>query len=109
MTTEQHNPSNPSLDSFEFPGYHAPQIRQTAIDWFRANGVDTKHVAADPHASVADGKLTFLSKVRGPGGGHVIAPDGTSVLMETLSVPVTVPPPPLLEKWLAPRCPTCGR
>lgn len=109
MSTQQYDPSNPEPDNFEFPGYHGPQIRQTILDWFRANGVDTKYLPADPRATVGDGQLTFLSRVRGPGGaGYVIAPDDT-VLTETVTVPVTVPPPPLVEKWLAPRCPSCGR
>lgn len=107
---DQHDPSNPEPDSFEFPGYHGPQIRQTIIAWFQANGVDASRLPADPQATVTDGELTFLSKVSRPGDkGDVIAPDGLGPLTETLTVPVTVPPPPLVEKWLAPRCPTCGR
>lgn len=101
--------SNPDLGSFEFPGYRGPQIRREICDWFRANGVDPNHLPADPHASVANGQLTFLSNVRSEHGGDVIAPDGASILTETRTVPISFPPSPLAGKWLAPKCTSCGR
>jgi len=82
---------------------------QQVCDWLRANGVDPGRIPADPRASMTDGQLTLLSKVRGPHGGDLVSPDGLEIMTETITVPVTVPPPPIVEIWLAPKCPTCGR
>lgn len=83
---------------------------EQTLEWLRANGIDPHRVAADPNATMTDGEVTLIMKVPGPSGrGDVVAPEGNSVLMETRTFPVAVPPPPLVEKWLAPTCPTCGR
>jgi hypothetical protein len=106
-----HNPRNLQDESFDRPGIAGPHsaFAQT-IEWLRANGIDTSRVAADARASMVDGQLTLVMKVAGPNGrGDVINPEGDGVLKETKTFPVTVPPPPLVEIWLAPKCPTCGR
>jgi hypothetical protein len=104
-----HDPQNREDESFDQPGFHGPPIREQVCDWLRANGINPAHVPADARASMVDGKVTLVMKVRGPNGRDVIAPDGDSVLKETRTFPVTVPPPPLIAQWLAPKCPTCGR
>lgn len=96
-----HNPHNPEITS-------TSALRQTC-DWLRANGINPNHVAADACASMVDGEVTLVMKVRGPGGADVMNPEGTGALMETKTFPVTVPPPPIVEQWLAPKCPSCGR
>jgi hypothetical protein len=105
MSTEQHNPQNPEFESYDRP--HSAHAQ--TCDWLRANGINPAHVSSDARASMVDGQLTLVMKVRGPDGRDVCNPEGTGVLMETKTFPVTVPPPPLVEVWLAPKCPTCGR
>jgi hypothetical protein len=107
----EHNPQNREDESFDGPGIAGPNSAfQQTIDWLRANGIDTKRVVRNPCASMVDGQLTLVMKVAGPNGrGDVINPEGDGVLTETRTFPVTVPPPPLVEVWLAPKCPTCGR
>lgn len=107
--TAEHNPQNAEGESFDRPGFHGPPIRTQVCDWLRANGIDPNYVARDARASLADGQLTIVMKVRGPEGCDVIAPEGNDVLKETKTFPVIVPPPPLIAEWLAPKCPTCGR
>lgn len=105
-----HNPHNRQDEGYGRPREFGerPALDQVC-DWLRANGINPVHVAADARASMADGYITLVMKVRGPNGGDVIDPEGTGVLKETKTFPVTVPPPPLVETWLAPKCPTCGR
>jgi hypothetical protein len=94
--------------SFPAPDdYRHEDVRVATCDWLRANGVNPYHVPAEPDMSIADGQLTLLVKVRDENGRDVI--DGDGVMTRTITVPVVVPPPPLVEQWLAPRCPTCGR
>lgn len=113
MTTEEHNPHNPDTwdPSFSaaFDQVSSSWANRQVCDWLRANGLDPAHLPADPHASLTDGQLTLLRKVRGPNGYDVVDPHGAGVVTETITVPVTVPPPPIVEIWLAPKCPTCGR
>jgi hypothetical protein len=109
MSTETHDPQNREGDDFDKPGLGEPSARWQVCEWLRANGINPNHVPAYPNASMADGRLTLRMKVRGPKGGDVIEPEGGDVLMETRTFPITVPPPPLVEIWLAPTCPTCGR
>jgi len=109
MTTEPHNPQNVEGESFDRPGPLGASLRTLVCDWLRANGITPAHVAADSRATMVDGHVTLIMKVRGPNGTDVIAPEGNDVLKETKTFPVMVPPPPLVEEWLAPRCPTCGR
>lgn len=104
-----HNPHNAAGESFDRPGINGASLRTQVCDWMRANGIDPHDVASDPRASMVDGRVTLVMKVRGPNGGDVIAPEGDRVLMETRTFPVSAPPPPLVEEWLAPHCPTCGR
>lgn len=107
-----HNPHNRQDEGFDGPGriQGQPSALTQVCDWLRANGIDPSHVAGDACASMVDGQLTLVMKVRGPGGRcDVVNPEGTGVLTETRTFPVTVPPPPLVETWLAPKCPTCGR
>lgn len=83
-------------------------FRQELIAWFRANDVNTKALPIEPNASIADGQLTFQSKVQ-RNGRDVINASGDDVLRETLSVPLLVEPSPDIAEWLRPKCPTCGR
>lgn len=104
-----HIPRNVEGESFDRSGFHGPPIRRLVCDWLRANGINPDHVFADARATMVDGQVTLVMKVRGPNGHDVIDPQGRSVLTETKTFPVTVPPPALVEEWLAPKCPTCGR
>ncbi|MET0426284.1 MAG: hypothetical protein ABW046_20615 [Actinoplanes sp.] len=103
----EHNPQNVEDDRFDVPDVQG-SIRTQVCDWMRANGINPAHVAADARASMVGGQVTLRMKVRGPNGRDVIAPEN-EVLKETKTFPVTVPPPPLVAEWLAPKCPTCGR
>lgn len=113
MSIESHNPHNPEPQGLTYPatmqqaGYSKPV--DEICDWLRALGVDPKDLPADPQASMADGQLTFRRKVSGPFGGHQLLPDRSDFMFETVTVPVTTPPPPIAAIWLAPTCPTCGR
>jgi hypothetical protein len=111
VSTENHNPHNPRPyvwpSSLDGPGRH--DAHRATCDWLRVLGLNPDELPADPHASLVDGQLTLLRKVRGPNGTDVLTPDGLEVMTETITVPVTVPPPPIAEIWLAPKCPTCGR
>lgn len=116
MSTEPHDPSNPlpyDPNSWTWPEdmRHVSQddAHKATCDWLVALGLELRRVPADPHASIADGQLTLRMKVRGPAGGDLLTPDRTGVMTETVTVPVTVPPPPIVQIWLAPKCPTCGR
>jgi hypothetical protein len=90
---------------------HFDALRSQVIAWFRANGVDTSRLPQDPHASITNGQLTFRRWVLSePTGTPMIDPDDRNrLLTETVTVPLVVPPPPDVETWLAPTCPTCGR
>jgi hypothetical protein len=111
MGTETHNPHNP--EPYSYPRTMDPAGRSAAhreiCDWLRALGLDPKMIPSDPRASMADGQLTILRKVTGPNGREVLNVELTGPMTETITVPVTVPPPPMAEIWLAPKCPTCGR
>ena len=108
-----HSPSNPTHDPYTWPATMDQAAANVAIkeiaDWLRELGLNPAHLPADPHATVVDGQLTLQRKVRGPSGGDLLTPDRSAVMLETITVPVTVPPPPIAEIWLAPKCPTCGR
>lgn len=106
-----HDPHNREDETFGRPGFLGPDSAHGQVcGWLRDNGIDPARVAADACASMADGQVTLVMKAAGPGGrGDVINPEGDGVLMETKAFPVTVSPPPLVEIWLAPKCPTCGR
>jgi hypothetical protein len=104
-----HNPQNIEGESFDQAGLRGIPTRALVCDWLRDNGIDPKHVAADARATLVDGHVTLVMKVRGPNGHDVIDPEGLGALMETKTFPVAVPPPPLVAEWLAPKCPTCGR
>jgi hypothetical protein len=113
VSTNPHDPHNPDAWRMTFPSTMQQSGAEKPFDviceWLRALGLDTSRLPADPHASMADGQLTLLRKVRGPNGGDVLNSDRTGVMTETITVPVTVAPPPIAEIWLAPKCPTCGR
>jgi hypothetical protein len=100
MTTESHNPHNPDQDG---------DARKAICNWLRANRVDPNITPADPRASIANGQLTILQKVRRNGRDLIDPTRPNEILTETITVPVIVPPPAIVQIWLAPRCPSCGR
>lgn len=108
MTDEKYNPHNPDSWTMGGPSV-AGSAHQQICDWLRANGLNPARIPINPHASMVDGQLTLLQKVRSPHGGDLVSPDGMEIMTETVTVPVAVPPPPIVEIWLAPKCPTCGR
>jgi len=104
------------------PNSH-PELRTAICDWLRANGVDPALVPADerPDCSYRDGGGTPL-------GGHTITtririrvtpkdqPGGMMIRYgsnrfeeATITKPMKVPPPPIVQKYLDAKCPTCGR
>lgn len=109
MNTEMHNPQNHEDESFDRPGFWGPPIRTQVCDWLRANGINPRHVRKDARATLVDDQITLVMKVQNEAGNDIVDPDGLDVLKETRTFPVVVPPPPLIETWLAAKCPTCGR
>lgn len=86
------------------------QHRAAVCAWLTANGIDIRRVPADARASIADGQLTIPLLVVNANGRPQIDPnDALAIARETVTVPVIVPPPPTVELWLTPVCPTCGR
>lgn len=84
-------------------------LRKAICEWLTANDINPHHIPTWATPSIADGQLTIQRKVQRNGRDVIDPTAALSVLTETVTVPVTVPPPPLVETWLAPRCPTCGR
>lgn len=103
MTSTTYSPFNPQPET--------EYVRQQILTWLRDLGIDTKQVPAMCRASVADGELTIDLFVRGPQGQDRVAnpEDPSEAMKHTVTVPVTVAPPPAVEIWLAPKCPECGR
>lgn len=84
--------------------------REAICAWLIANGINPADVPMDARASIADGQLTIPLKVKSTKGNDLIDPsDDTQTFRSTVTVPVTVPPSPDVELWLAPRCTECGR
>lgn len=84
--------------------------REAVCVWLRANGINPADVPMDARASVVDGRLTIPLKVKSVNDHDLIDPsDSEQTFRSTVSVPVTVPPSPDVELWLAPRCPECNR
>lgn len=112
MNTDKHNPKNPDAWTMTYPSTMEQAGRTSPHEeicaWLRANGLDPRVVCAEANASVSDGQLTLLCKVQHD-GHDVLNPERTDVMRETVTLPVVVPPPPIVEIWLAPKCPTCGR
>jgi hypothetical protein len=105
-----HDPHNRQDEGFHQPRTFGERSSLDQVcDWMRANGIDPAHVSADARASMANGQITLVMKVRSSNGRDVIDPEGTGILMETKTFPITVPPTGLVQLWLAPKCPTCGR
>jgi len=98
-----HNPHNAYPDD--------QSVVEQILTWLEAHGIERRLVPADPCASVADGQLTIQLWASGPSGSGIrvdpMRPN--EVIRETVTVPVAVPPPPVVETWLAPKCPMCGR
>lgn len=114
-------PNNPSADTAHPDPRHDADLRNALCDWLRANDIDPGLVPAGerPECSYRDGEGT-------PFGGHTIttrvrircSPDGNGVAIRLMSnrleeAMITkymkVPPPTIVQAWLAGRCPTCGR
>jgi hypothetical protein len=90
---------------------HFDALQKAVCAWLRANGIDPIDTPRESGATITDAHLTLRQWVRHPQNGNVMKdPDrANEVMTRTITVPVIVPPPPLVEEWLAPRCPTCGR
>ena len=86
-------------------------FRKEVCDWFRANGVDPARLPADPHASIANGQLTFRRAVLSEltGTRQIDPADPLRLLTEVVTVPVVVEPSFDIAEWLRPKCPSCGR
>jgi hypothetical protein len=90
---------------------HHDLLVRSVIAWFRANGVDARHLPRDSHASIADGRLTFrrfvLSELTGT---PMLDPvESNRLATEVVTVPLLVEPSPDVAEWLRPKCPTCGQ
>lgn len=98
-----------------------PGLRTAICDWLRANGIDPALVPASerPDCSYREGGGTPL-------GGHTIttrvyvrvSPDTGGVMIRygadrleeaTITKPMKVPPPLIVQQYLDAKCPTCGR
>lgn len=84
-------------------------FRERVCDWLRSNGIDPVNVPAYERATYADGNLTLRMFLLDPRGKKQPEPEGTNMLVHTVTVPVEVPPSGDVAAWLAPRCSTCGR
>ena len=111
MGTEQGRHDNPP--PYEWPstmdGPGRTDAHRETCDWLRANGLDPKEIPVNPKASLADGSLTLQRFVLNQDGKRIFSPDRGEFMTETVTLSVTTPPTPLVEIWLAPKCPTCGR
>lgn len=98
------------------------ELRTALCDWLRENDIDPALVPADerPDCGYRDGDDGI------PLGGHTIttririrvSPDSKGMLIRpmsnrleetTITKPMKVPPPPIVQAFLAAHCPTCGR
>lgn len=96
-------------------------LRTAICEWLRVNGIDPALVPADerPDCSYRDGEGI-------PHGGHTItmrvrikvSPDHTGAAIRyganrveeaTITKPMMVPPPLIVQQYLDAKCPTCGR
>jgi hypothetical protein len=86
-------------------------FRKETCDWFRANGVDPSRLPVDPHASIADGQLTFRRAVLSElTGSRMLDPaEPNQLLTEVVTVPLIADPSPDIAEWLRPKCPACGQ
>jgi hypothetical protein len=76
-------------------------FRERICAWLRANGIDPARTPMYPDPSIADGQITIRQKVRRPGSnGDVLAPGGTAVLTETITVPLIVDPDDDVAAWV---------
>lgn len=81
-------------------------FRREVCAWLVANGIEPARTPTDPHASIADGRITLLQKVQR--GGRDLVMWGEAV-KEAVTVPLLVEPSHDVAEWLRPKCPTCGR
>lgn len=110
----------PEVTSFRDPAYDS-ELRDAVCGWLRANDIDPAVVPAEekPDCSFRDGAGIPL-------GGHTIttrvriqaSPDSKGVAIRplsnrleeaTITRPMKVEPPKIVQTWLDARCPTCGR
>lgn len=97
------------------------ELRTAICDWLRANGIDPGLVPADerPDCSYRDGEgiplggHTITTRVRirvSPDAGGIVIRHGSNRLEETtITKPMKVPPPLIVQQYLDAKCPTCGR
>lgn len=97
------------------------ELRTAICDWLKSNRIDPALVPADerPDCSYRDGGGMPL-------GGHTITtririrclPDSKAIAIRygsnrpeetTITRPMQVAPPPIVQAWLDARCPTCRR
>jgi hypothetical protein len=100
-----------------------PGLRTAICDWLRDNGIDPALVPADerPDCSYRDGEgvplggHTITTRVRvrvapeGGGSGLIIRYGANRLEETTITKPMKVPPPLIVQKYLDAKCPTCGR
>lgn len=84
-------------------------LRDQVCDWLRANGIRPGDIPASARVTWIDGQLTTDVFLLSRDGRVQFDPlRENEVAIETRTFPATEPPP-LVAKWLLPRCPTCGR
>lgn len=90
---------------------HFDALAKAACAWLRANGINPHDTPREAGATITEGQLTIRQWVRHPQTGAVMRdPEREDQIMtRTITVPVVEAPTPLVEDWLTPRCPTCGR
>jgi hypothetical protein len=110
-TTNALSPGDPRFDA---------ELRDAICQWLRDNGIDPALVPGDerPDCSYRDGEraphgghtITTRIRVRGLDGKGLVVRYGSNRLEETtITKPMKVPPPRIVQDYLAAHCPTCGR
>jgi hypothetical protein len=84
-------------------------LRDQMCAWLRSNGIDPKDIPGDSRMSWTDGQLTTDVFLRNAAGKVQFDPAGKDEIARETRTFAASEPPPLVARWLLPRCPACGR
>lgn len=96
------------------------ELRVAVCQWLDANGIDPAVVPGDEKPDCTyrqdgftPGGDTITTRVKVQISAHrqrdVIRHGANRIEQATVTVPMKVPPPPIVQAWLDSRCPTCQR
>lgn len=69
-------------------------------DWLRANDINPNVVPADAVPKIAGGQITTVIYLSNDNGRRFIDPDTGGTAKSTVTVPLKVEPPAVLNEWL---------